>query len=142
MANFDKEFNKVILVEGGYVNDPDDSGGETYLGISRVNNPDLQMWHIVDDIKKKYGTKDIDKRLQKVDNIIEEVKYIYKSRYWDTISLDDVPSQKIAHQLFDTAVNMGVTAAIRIAQHVVGMTVTGKFTDELLINLKRYGKGR
>ncbi len=33
MAKFDDEFEKVILAEGGYVNDPDDAGGETYLGI-------------------------------------------------------------------------------------------------------------
>mgnify|MGYP002957326922 CR=1 FL=1 len=41
MANFNEEFKKVILVEGGYVNDPDDAGGETYLGISRRYNPCL-----------------------------------------------------------------------------------------------------
>ena len=41
MAKFDEEFDKVILAEGGYVNDPDDAGGETYLGISRKNNPCL-----------------------------------------------------------------------------------------------------
>ena len=35
MANFDEEFNRIIFVEGGYVNDKDDAGGETYLGISR-----------------------------------------------------------------------------------------------------------
>ena len=52
MANFDEEFKKVIVVEGGYVDDPDDSGGETYLGISRRYNPDSKMWNIIDDIKK------------------------------------------------------------------------------------------
>ena len=39
MANFDEEFNRIIFVEGGYVNDKDDAGGETYLGISRKANP-------------------------------------------------------------------------------------------------------
>ena len=140
MANFDIEFDKVILMEGGYVNDPDDKGGETYLGISRVCNPDLQMWKTIDSIKKKYGTKGINKRLEAEDSIITEVKYIYKSRYWDVMELDEIPSQRIEHQLFDTGVNMGVKAAINIAQHLMGMTTTGKFSDELLINLKRYDK--
>lgn len=52
MANFDEEFKKVIVVEGGYVDDPDDIGGETYLGISRRYNPNSKMWNIIDDIKK------------------------------------------------------------------------------------------
>lgn len=138
MANFDEEFNKVILMEGGYVDDPDDAGGETYLGISRVSNPDLQMWKTIDNIKKQYGTKNINTRLQKIDSIIKEVKYVYKDRYWDVMFLDEIPNQRIAHQLFDTAVNMGVKAAIRIAEHIIGMTVTGRFSDELFINLKRY----
>ena len=43
MANFKESFDKVILAEGGYVNDPDDAGGETYLGISRVNHPYLPI---------------------------------------------------------------------------------------------------
>lgn len=140
MANFKEEFNKVILTEGGYVNDPDDNGGETYLGISRKCNPKAKMWKTIDNIKKQFGTKGINNRLKKEKSIIEEVENIYKINYWDKLSLDDVPSQKIAHQLFDDAVNRGVTSAIRIAQQVVGMTVTGKFSDELLYNLKQYGK--
>ena len=48
MANFNEEFKKVILVEGGYVNDPDDAGGETYLGISRRYNPNSKIWNIID----------------------------------------------------------------------------------------------
>lgn len=142
MADYEKEFKKVILVEGGYVNDPDDAGGETYLGISRKCNPTLQMWKIIDSIKKQQGTKNINNVLKNNDKINKEVKYIYKSKYWDCMRLDEIPNQKIAHQLFDTAVNCGVTRAIRIAQHLIGMTVTGKFSDELFINLKRYGTSK
>ena len=31
MANFDIAFRRTISAEGGYVNDPDDKGGETYM---------------------------------------------------------------------------------------------------------------
>lgn len=140
MADFDIEFEKIILTEGGYVNDPDDKGGETYLGISRKYNPNLQMWKTIDSIKKQFGTKNINKRLKNNESIIREVKFVYKDEYWDPMCLDAVPSQDIAHELFDTAVNCGVKQAIRIIQHVIGMTVTGEFSNELLINLKRYGK--
>lgn len=139
MANFKESFDKIILVEGGYVNDPDDAGGETYLGISRKNHPYSSIWEIIDRVKKENGTKNINSILKKNTKLIAEAEKIYKSKYWDVLYLDEVPSQKIAHQLFDDAVNRGVKSAITVAEHVMGMTPTGKFSDALLINLKKYG---
>lgn len=140
MAKFDIEFDKLILAEGGYINDPDDAGGETYLGISRKNNPTWKGWKIIDEIKKKYGTKGITSILKKDNNLTESAKQLYKEKYWDCLELDDIPSQDIAHQLFDTCVNAGRTTAINIAQQVLMMTVTGKWSDELKYNLMQYGK--
>ena len=140
MANFDEEFNKLILCEGGYINDSDDAGGETYLGISRKNNPKWVGWEVIDEIKKKYGTKDITSRLKKDTALTNSAKFLYKQKYWDVLELDDIPSQDIAHQLFDTCVNCGKTTAIRIAQQVCMMTVTGKWSEELKYNLMQYGK--
>ena len=142
MANFKDSFDKIILAEGGYVNDPDDAGGETYLGISRVNHPYSRIWDIIDSIKKDHGTKTINDRLKQDTRLIKEAEHIYKSKYWDVLYLDDVPSQKIAHQLFDDAVNRGVKSAILVAEHVMGMTPTGKFSDALLTNLRKYGKNK
>lgn len=142
MAKFDEEFDKVILAEGGYVNDPDDAGGETYLGISRKNNPKWTGWRIIDNIKKKYGTKNITSRLKKDAALNNSAKLIYKQNYWDVLELDDIPSQGIAHQLFDTCVNCGKTAAIRIAQQVLMMTITGKWSNELKYNLMKYGNNK
>ena len=79
-------------------------------------------------------------RLKNNQEITNEVKRIYKINYWDRLELDDIPSQKIAHELFDTAVNCGVTTSIRLAQQVCNMTITGKFTPELKHNLMQYGK--
>lgn len=140
MAKFDIEFDKVILAEGGYVNDPDDAGGETYLGISRKNNPKWVGWEVIDDIKKKYGTKGITARLKKDKSLTNSAKLLYKQKYWDILELDDIPSQNIAHELFDTAVNCGVKTAINIAQQVCMMTVTGKWSEELKYNLMQYGQ--
>lgn len=142
MAKFDEEFDKVILAEGGYVNDPDDAGGETYLGISRKNNPKWVGWEVIDDIKKKYGTKNITSRLKKDVALTNSAKLLYKQNYWDILELDDIPSQGMAHQLFDTCVNCGKTTAIRIAQQVLMMTITGKWSDELKYNLMKYGNNK
>lgn len=140
MAHFDEEFEKVILAEGGYVNDPDDAGGETYLGISRKNNPKWDGWISIDQLKK-YHPKDFKKLLKQTSELTAKAKRLYKENYWDVLELDDIPSQGIAHQLFDTAVNMGVSSAIRIAQQVIGMTITSKWSNELKYNLMQYGKG-
>jgi lysozyme family protein len=143
MANFDKEFDKLILVEGGYSFDPDDAGGETYLGISRKANPQWRGWVYIDEVKKANKNVSNSKLtfiLKSNDNITKSAKRLYKNMYWDIIDLDDIPSQKIAHQLFDTAVNCGVSRAIRIAQQVVGMTITGKWSNELRYNLMQYGE--
>lgn len=140
MAQFDKEFDELILAEGGYVNDKDDAGGETYLGISRKNNPKWIGWEIIDEVKKKYGTKNITSRLKKDIALTNSAKLLYKQNYWDVLELDDIPSQNIAHELFDTCVNCGKTTAIRIAQQVLMMTVTGKWSEELKYNLIQYGK--
>lgn len=139
MADFDKEFEKVVLAEGGYCNDPDDTGGETYVGISRKYNPNWSGWPII-DAEKKNGLKNITARLKKNKELNNKLKLVYKQKYWDVLDLDDIPSQKIAHQLFDTCVNCGKVTAIRIAQQVIGMTVTGKWSNELRYNLMQYGK--
>ena len=139
MASFKIEFNKVVLAEGGYVNDIDDTGGETYLGISRKNHPNANMWKYIDEYKKQYPIKKLNDVLAKDERIISEIQHIYSYTYWDVFDLDNVPNQKIAHQIFDDAVNRGVIAATRLAQHIMGMTVTGKITEELIYNLKQYG---
>lgn len=141
MANFDIEFDKLILAEGGYINDSDDAGGETYLGISRKNNPRWLGWEVIDAEKKK-GLKNITSRLKSNNELTNSAKLLYKQNYWDVMELDDIPSQNIAHQLFDTCVNCGKSRAITIAQQVVGMTITSKWSDELKYNLMQYGNSK
>ena len=78
MADFDIEFNKVVLAEGGYVNNPNDNGEETYLGISRKYNPGWDAWREIDNIKRVFGTKGINKRLKNNTTITNSAKRIYR----------------------------------------------------------------
>jgi len=48
MANFNQALKKTLVFEGGYVNDPDDPGGETNFGISKRAYPDLDIPNITD----------------------------------------------------------------------------------------------
>lgn len=138
MANFDIAFNRTIIAEGGYVNDPDDKGKETYMGISRVYHPKEIMWSVIDVMKKHHSGTVLNHVLRKSSVVQNNVKSIYKREYWDVISLDNVPNQKLANEIFDDAVNRGVKSAIKIIQKILGMNVNGVISEELINNLKKY----
>lgn len=77
--------NRVIQREGGYVNDPDDVGGETKFGISKNAYPKLDIANLTE----------------------AEAARIYKRDYWDRINADKLPAN-IREMAFDAAVNQGV----------------------------------
>lgn len=139
MANFNPALKRVLKYEGGYVNDPDDAGGETYRGIARRFHPNSVMWKEIDKIKKSTTTaKNIAIIVNNNQIVQNEVAKIYKKDYWDALHLDEVKSEKIAYELFDTAVNMGVSKAIKLAQRTIGVPETGRFNFSWFIILKDY----
>lgn len=52
MANFQRSFSKTSVFEGGYANNPNDKGGETYRGIARNHHPKWAGWKIIDTYSK------------------------------------------------------------------------------------------
>lgn len=119
MADFNKAFELIVFNEGGYVNDPDDKGGETYMGISRRAHPNAIIWKHVDKITAKYKTaKTITKYLKQNKELTDEIKSLYKSDYWIVFNLDKEKSQRLANQIFDNAVNRGVSATKKLLQRI------------------------
>ena len=53
MAEFKISLQKTLAHEGEYVNDPVDSGKETYRGISRANHGNWKGWSIILFMKTK-----------------------------------------------------------------------------------------
>jgi lysozyme family protein len=102
MKNFERALIFVLKIEGGYVNDPLDPGGETKFGISKRSYPDI-------DIKNM---------------TLEGAGESYKKDYWDKCKCDELPDS-IAIILFDTAVNMGVQRAIKLLQDAAGVLADG-----------------
>lgn len=96
MADFDVAVSKTIIHEGGarITDDPDDSGGLTKYGISQRSYPNVDIRALTE----------------------KQAKDIYKRDYWDKVKADDINSQAVAENLFDTAVNMGPRTASRLAQ--------------------------
>lgn len=110
MANFDIAHKLTLDFEGGYSNDPQDAGGETYKGIARTKNPAWDGWRVIDNLKKE--TKDFPKNLDTDSSLQSNVKQFYKKNYWDALLLDSATSQDIANECYDTSVNMGVGKSV------------------------------
>ena len=55
MASFKEAWEETSAVEGGYVDDDDDRGGETYRGVARNFHPDWPGWDRIDAAKDDPG---------------------------------------------------------------------------------------
>lgn len=96
---------KVILRhEGGYVNNPNDWGGETKYGIAKRFFPELDIKNLT----------------------IEEAKRIYFDYYWTPMNLTGIIIPENILEIFDMGVNAGRSNAIHMAQRLVGSQPDGK----------------
>lgn len=101
---FAEAFDRLMGNEGGYSCNPADPGGETNWGIS----------------KRSYPTLDI-KNLTR-----EKARDIYYQDFWLPIGGQD-RYDGVAFQLFDFAVNSGISTAIRKYQKALGVADDGHF---------------
>ena len=86
----------------GYVNDPDDSGGETKFGVARNANPDLNITELTWD----------------------QAKAAYYVRYWLAGKCDRLtPRTAVLH--FDGCVNHGIKRANMFLQRAIGVNPDG-----------------
>jgi len=123
MAKFEISFNKMTAREGGYVNDPDDAGGETYKGVARAKQADWVGWLIIDAMKK---LPNFPINLESRSDLQEQVKKFYRVMFWEKTGGDQITDQEVADSIFDFAVNTGVSNSVTLAQRVVGSYEDGK----------------
>lgn len=132
MANYRHAIAKVLLTEGGYANDKDDSGGETYKGVARNFWPRWTGWAFVDQAKK---LPNFPASLSKISALQDSVIAFYRTNFWDKVGGDFIDDQDIADLLVDAAVNEGIKPAVKRAQMIVGIAQTGVFSEELKTKL-------
>lgn len=113
---FDRVFSLLLGHEGGYVDDPNDRGGETKYGISKRSYPKVDIRGLT----------------------LEGAKAIYAADYWRPIRGDELPIG-LALLVFDSAVNNGVGAAIRWLQRAAGVPVDGVFGPRTIAAAVRPG---
>lgn len=119
MAQFEPAVQATLIWEGKYANNPSDSGGETYRGISRMNWPNWNGWNYVDiERSDPHFPQCLDLNLGLQGNVID----FYRQNYWQ---YDGINSQAVANKIFDLSVNVGKVHADKIVQCAVGATQDG-----------------
>lgn len=111
--------DEIIRIEGDFVHDPDDQGNETRFGI------------IVATARRNGYMGDM-RELP-----IEKAKEIYIREYYYEPGFDKIKDDKLAFELFDTAVNMGPETAVEFLQKAWNLlNVNHQFGDDLVVDGK------
>jgi len=106
LTEFEDIIEVVLHHEGGYVNDPDDPGGETNFGVAKRSHPDVDIANLT-----KEGAKEI-----------------YKEHYWDRNKVESL-SEDLRHIYFDMCVNQGRGRAVKILQQSANAKGAGLKVD-------------
>ena len=108
--NFEQCMGWLLEHEGGYVNHPNDPGGETNLGVTRA-------------VYEQYaGRQVMDGEMEGLTH--DDVYPIYKENYWDRVRGDDLPSG-VDWAVFDWGVNSGTSRAAKALQRIIGVEQDG-----------------
>ena len=110
MADFKEYAKKLIEIEGGYVNHPDDQGGPTCKGITlNTYRQYCGAGKTIKDLRDmSYGTW----------------CDIIKDMYWDKCLGDEIENQAVAEITVDWCVNSG-TQGLRKVQEIAGTKPDG-----------------
>lgn len=106
MQNFSKIFDRIIGHEGGYVNDPQDPGGETHWGITKRTAMENGYIGPMRSLKR------------------EDAEAIYYRAFWQRYQCERLPFA-VSFQFFDACVNHGFGNAARMLQRAVGVLDDG-----------------
>ena len=127
-VNFDTVFNRVINSEGGFQCDPKDhanwTGGKiksgillgTKFGISAMTYPDLDIPNLT----------------------LPQAREIYKRDWWDKFNLGIYGS--LSFQMFDAAVNHGISKANQFLQKSVGVDSDGVIGEKTISAFQKKDK--
>lgn len=114
---FNEALKHTLGFEGGYANDPADSGGETFRGVSRKSWPKWPGWVLIDQTKAAGArtAKLIDARFAGDAEMESLVAEFYRREFWRPWERHGLPP-RLTEKLFDTGVNMGPSRAAKLLQ--------------------------
>lgn len=122
MADFYNYFPILIKNEGYWSDNPADTGGCTYMGISQNNYPSWSGWSIIEGYKNSSFFPSV---LRSDVELTGKVEAFYKASQWDVLSADQINSQSVANFLVDWYINAG-SPAVKHLQTILAVSVDGK----------------
>ena len=108
MADFLVSIKKTLANEGGYTNDLNDAGGETNMGVSKREYPDVDIKNLTE----------------------QQAVEIYREGYWKA-NYSQIANQPLADKLFDLGVLFGVGTTVKVLQIVLDLTPDGAFGPDV-----------
>lgn len=136
MSDFLTAHKKVMGHEGGYANNPDDRGGETYKGIARNFHPKWGGWRYIDNTKAQavkqpsFGTTEYSHWVKWLNAVLAELNTLqqfvldfYLLNFWKR--LGEIENQELATWVYDKNVNTGDNGS-RWLQEAAHVTVDGQ----------------
>ncbi|WP_246704635.1 glycoside hydrolase family 108 protein [Rhizobium sp. P32RR-XVIII] len=102
---FARSLAKVLIIQGGYSNNPKDPGGATMKGVTQG---------VYDEYRRTHGLP-----LMPVKNISNsELEAIHRKKYWDEIKGDKL-APGVSYVVFDGSVNSGVAQSVKWLQRAL-----------------------
>ncbi len=124
MATLDEAecVRRVLLSEGGYVNDPRDPGGPTNMGIT------------LRDARLHWKA---DATAEDVRNMPRSVAVsIFQSKYWAALRCDELPAG-VDYTVLDYGVHSGIARSAHVLRRVLGLPLgDGRVSDEVIETLR------
>ena len=118
---FQRALPILLSDEGGFVNDPSDSGGATNLGVT------FKAW------SAWIGRPATEREIRALSPAV--VAPFYLAEYWTACSCDALPAG-LAYLIFDTAANEGPERARMFLQRVLGVVADGDIGPKTLLALR------
>lgn len=118
MASFFPEaIRRLLAAEGGYSNQAADRGGETFLGISRRYFPDWEGWRVIAGMRGTPSPTD--------PKLVALAHQFYRTEFYDRTGGDKLGDQRLANEMLDQAVNLGVGRANSHLQEAINLLNRG-----------------
>jgi lysozyme family protein len=132
MASFKIAHALTKIAEGGYSLNPNDNGNWTG-GKKGVGHLIGTKYGISAPVLREYLNREPTAQDMK-DLSRETADKIFWQNYWQLVKGDEIENQDFANQIYDMAVNAGVSNAIKLAECVVGIMPSdaGRMYDDLL----------
>jgi len=127
-----KDYLKIIFIHEGFkfVNDKDDLGQATQMGISLRF---LKMRSLDINNDGEINVKDIK------EITVEKATEIYYNYFWKPMNLEGIDNELLKLHLFDMGINAGTKTAIKILQEMLDTTIDGVIGNQTIAKINSYG---